>query len=83
MQPARRTPAFVTLIRTFIVEEVLPERGSPAAPRDPRLQDITMLVLYGGRERGRAGFEGLCVRAGLRVLRRDGVTAVEAVRNLN
>ncbi|WHT23130.1 methyltransferase [Crossiella sp. CA-258035] len=67
--------------RVLIVDDVLPERGNPDQPRDPGLKDLSMLVLYGGRERTRAEFERLCADAGLvvtDVVREDGVSLVEA-----
>ncbi|WP_020673543.1 methyltransferase [Amycolatopsis nigrescens] len=51
--------------RLLIIEQVLPEIGNPGAPGDPDLADLTMLVIYGGKERTRAEFDQLCLRAGL------------------
>ncbi|MEX5634479.1 methyltransferase [Parafrankia sp. FMc2] len=53
--------------RVLLVEQVLPERPESTEPRDPFLSDLTMLVLYGGRERTRADLVELCTRAGLKI----------------
>ncbi|MCP2258880.1 O-methyltransferase [Streptoalloteichus tenebrarius] len=69
----------------LIIDRVLPDQSAPGVPRDPDLSDLTMMVLYGGRERGRADFERLCASTGLSVTDvvplppHIGVSLVEAV----
>lgn len=53
--------------RLLIVEKVLPEPDSVSGPIDPDMSDLTMLVLYGGRERTRGEFDLLCATAGLTI----------------
>ncbi|MGH3726236.1 MAG: methyltransferase [Mycobacterium sp.] len=51
--------------RLLVVEQVLPDAESVVEIHDPTFSDLSMLVLYGGKERTRSEFEELCVKAGL------------------
>ncbi|SHF84499.1 O-methyltransferase [Streptoalloteichus hindustanus] len=70
--------------RLLVIEKVLPDTTGRGVARDAGLADLTMMVIYSGRERRRAEFEWLCARAGLSVtnvvpLHRDGFAVIEAV----
>lgn len=51
--------------RLLVVEQVLPEAESVVGIHDPTFSDMSMLVLYGGKERTRSEFGELCGKADL------------------
>jgi hypothetical protein len=57
--------------RLLIIEQLLPEH--PEVVEEPNLADLTMLAIYGGKERTLSEFEGLFRRTGLELV---GVTTL-------